>query len=69
MVTRCTNANHGTFGHECGQPAEWIGWQVSRKIPGEPAPAPGQMHPQHFCSRCKAEGDEARSVQRWERIS
>ena len=22
---KCHNANHGTFGHECGKPAAWVG--------------------------------------------
>lgn len=50
---RCTNANHGTFNHECGKPAVWIGTHASG-------------HRQYFCLDCKDNGDEARSVKTWE---
>jgi hypothetical protein len=46
-AVRCTNANHGTFGHECGKPARWVGVQRSG------------WH-QAFCGHCRDHGDEAR---------
>ena len=49
---KCTNANRGTFNHECGKPALWIGIHHSG-------------HAQAFCLRCRAEGDEARTVATW----
>lgn len=52
---RCHNANRGTFNHECGKPAMWIGTKANGFRSG-------------YCLRCRAEGDEARSVVRWEPI-
>lgn len=52
MTDRCTNANRGTFNHECGRPAVWLGTQPSG-------------HRQAFCAECKANGDEAASVVAW----
>ena len=48
----CHNANHGTFGHECGKPATWLatkadGWQSG------------------FCDHCKAHGDERHGFTKW----
>lgn len=51
---KCHNANYGTFGHECGKPAVWLGtnpktgWQSG------------------YCDKCKREGDE-RFGRTWER--
>lgn len=52
---RCTNANRGTYGHECGKPAAWAGTHKSG-------------HVQLFCDRCKEQGDEARPVVTWRRL-
>jgi hypothetical protein len=44
---KCHNANHGTYGHECGKPATWIGRKASGFESG-------------FCDHCRQHGDEAR---------
>jgi hypothetical protein len=49
---KCHNANPDTYGHECGQPARWIGVSAEGFASG-------------FCQRCKEEGYEARSITRW----
>lgn len=49
----CTNSNHGTYNHECGKPAVWIGTHANG-------------HRQRFCLDCKTNGDEARAVKSWE---
>lgn len=51
---RCHNAEIGTFGHECGQPADWIGTKPNGFRSG-------------FCNRCHAHGSEARSYTVWHR--
>jgi len=51
----CHNANHGTYGHECGKPAVWLGRKSSGFESG-------------FCDRCKRGGDEARDMAQWSRI-
>lgn len=49
---RCHNAEAGTFNHECGRPAAWIGRYPKGYESG-------------FCDECKAHGREARGVVRW----
>lgn len=49
----CHNAEPGTFNHECGRPAEWIGTKANGFRSG-------------FCVACRARGSEARNVVRWE---
>lgn len=49
----CHNAELGTFGHECGKPAEWIGTDANGFRSG-------------FCLACRAQGAEARRMVRWE---
>lgn len=49
---KCHNANRGTYGHECGKPAQWIGHKASGFASG-------------FCDRCKEHGDEAVGVVLW----
>lgn len=49
----CHNANFGTYGHECGRPAEWIGTMSNGFRSG-------------FCAQCKQHGDEGRHVVSWE---
>ena len=45
---KCHNAERGTYGHECGKPATWLGTdQKSGFISG-------------FCDACKTNGYEAR---------
>ena len=41
----CSNANQGTFGHECGKPAVWLGTTSTGFQSGR-------------CARCRIEGDE-----------
>jgi hypothetical protein len=50
---KCHNAEPGTFGHECGKPAVWIGTQADGFKSG-------------FCVACRARGWEARSCIAWE---
>lgn len=52
---KCHNAQPGSFGHECGEPATWIGTKSSGYRSG-------------FCDRCKEHGFEARAFAAWERI-
>jgi len=49
---KCTNSNLGTFNHECGKPACWIGTHSNG-------------HRQLFCDRCHEQGDEARFITQW----
>lgn len=51
----CHNANVGTFGHECGKPAMWLGAKDSGFKSG-------------YCDHCKQHGDEARAVTQWTRV-
>ena len=51
---RCHNANFGTYGHECGKPATWLGTKPTGFQSG-------------FCDRCKQDGDEARFMAQWVR--
>ena len=53
---RCVNAQPGSFGHECGKPAKWIGTKPS----GFTA---------CYCNECKAAGYEARNVETWKAIT
>lgn len=50
---KCHNSEPGTFNHECGKPANWIGTNANGFKSG-------------FCSECKESGYEARTVVRWE---
>ena len=52
---RCTNAEPGSYGHECGEPAGFIG---SRADGGQSC----------FCSACKAQGSEARRYSDWQAL-
>lgn len=49
---RCTNAEPGTFNHECGKPAAFLGRHPSG-------------HVQAFCADCRRRGWEARRVESW----
>lgn len=55
---RCTNAEPGTFNHECGKPASLRGL-----IAGQYGPTV-----QHFCDDCRKHGHEARRVSQWAAI-
>ena len=48
----CQNAEPGTYGHECGQPAQWT---ATNK----------QGHSAAFCDQCKQHGHEARTYSQW----
>lgn len=53
--SKCHNAEPGTYGHECGAPAVWIGikgngWQTG------------------FCDKCKNTGAERRDILRFDPI-
>ena len=50
---KCHNANPGTFGHECGKPAQFIGTSSSGLRSG-------------YCVKCRATGSEARQCVAWE---
>jgi len=53
---RCVNAEPGTFSHECGKSATWIGTKASgwRGC---------------YCDDCKADGFEARGCKTWSPLS
>lgn len=50
---KCHNAQSGTYGHECGRPAQWLGTKANGYSSG-------------FCTECKRWGYEARDVVTWE---
>lgn len=50
---KCHNSEPGTYGHECGKPAKWVGTKASGFQSG-------------FCEDCKKSGYEARPVVAWE---
>lgn len=52
---KCHNAEPGTFGHECGKPAEWVGEKADGFRSG-------------FCTDCKERGYEARGVVKWDKF-
>ncbi len=49
---KCHNAQPGSYGHECGRPAKWIGEKPSGYRSG-------------FCDECKKNGYEAREFVSW----
>lgn len=49
---KCHNAEPGSFNHECGKPAAWVGEDRSGYRCG-------------FCSDCKRSGYEARGIISW----
>lgn len=52
---KCHNSQPGTFNHECGKPATWIGTKAGGFSSG-------------FCADCKEHGHEARVMARWETV-
>lgn len=52
----CHNAEPGTFNHECGKPAVFIGTRSDGFTSG-------------FCEACKANGWEASNYAHWEKIN
>ena len=55
-LRRCTNAQPGTYNHECGQAAKWEGTHDTN----------GCI--QHFCDEHKRDGWEARNITKWRRL-
>jgi hypothetical protein len=49
---KCTNAEPGTYGHECGKPAQW---QAAKP----------NGYTSTFCDRCRQDGTEARAYGNW----
>jgi len=52
---KCHNTEPGTFNHECGRPAVWIGENAKGSRSG-------------YCEDCRHHGYEARRAVRWTRI-
>lgn len=52
---KCHNAQRGTYGHECGKPAVWLGRKANLYTCG-------------FCDHCKNHGDERHDFETWRRI-
>ena len=53
---RCHNSQPGTFGHECGKPATWLGTTKSGFVSG-------------YCDHCKHKGWEAKQCVTWRPIN
>jgi hypothetical protein len=67
---KCHNAQHGSYGHECGKPATWIASRPAKAIPGlDYYPAPGTLFETGFCDECKEHGDERHGFTNWRKIS
>ena len=52
---KCHNAEPGTYNHECGKPAAWIGTNRNGFSSG-------------FCDNCRRNGYEARTVVEWRHV-
>lgn len=52
---KCHNAEPGTFSHECGKPATWIGTNANGFKSG-------------FCDHCMKNGWDAKTVVKWARV-
>ena len=50
---KCHNAQPGTYGHECGKPAQWLGEKPNG-------------HRSGFCDHCKTHGHEAKQYGNWQ---
>ena len=53
---RCVNAEPGTFGHECGRPATFVGLKASTGLQAS------------FCADCKERGHEACRFGDWHEL-
>jgi hypothetical protein len=51
-MNKCSNAEPGTYNHECSKPAQWIGTN-------------SHGHRAGFCDQCKRTGTEARNYSQW----
>jgi hypothetical protein len=49
---KCHNSEAGSYGHECGKPAAWLGVDKHGWAAG-------------YCDHCKQHGSEARLVVEW----
>lgn len=65
MARKCTNAEAGTFNHECGKPAKWLGGKPAKFA--DMADHRG-MYWTAFCDGCKRHGHEARGITEWRDI-
>jgi hypothetical protein len=61
-LSRCHNANRGTYGHECGKPAQWLAEGISKHDPSG-------FYTTSFCDRCKREGDERHGMMNWRKAA
>jgi hypothetical protein len=52
---KCHNAEPGTYNHECGKPATWLGTKNNGFTSG-------------FCNECKQYGYEAKAYTTWTEI-
>jgi len=52
---KCHNAEPGTYGHECGKPAVWIGTDANGFASG-------------FCDDCKRNGWERHGMVSWVKL-
>lgn len=52
---KCHNAEPGTYGHECGKPATWLGVKTNGFASG-------------FCDHCKEHGWEAKPFTKWTQL-
>lgn len=52
----CHNSNPGTYGHECGKPAEWVATN-------------GHGFSMGFCGRCREHGRERLDFSQWRRTN
>jgi hypothetical protein len=64
---RCHNAEPGTYGHECGKLAVWIGRKIAPAIPGLGKPEP-YLFESGFCDDCRRHGYEALAYSDWRRV-
>ena len=53
---KCHNAEPGSFNHECGKPAVWIGTKANGLQSG-------------FCDDCRKRGTEARRMVSWQSLA
>lgn len=58
---KCHNVELGTYGHECGKPATWLGTKHSTF-------KKNTTFTSGFCDKCKESGHEAIGVFHWVKI-
>lgn len=52
---KCHSSEPGSFGHECGRPAAFVGTKANGFRSG-------------YCAECKEHGSEARGVVSWSKV-